>query len=877
MRQTLYILLFFFISPNTYAQLPPAHDTYAKKLIEQTASPDSASIYAQLSPKDKTIFLKTFWQSHNPLVYKYYYGHLNDKRRYSASESYAESALPERFRTGVQPPDSIQVEQARNLFKQLVKKFPEDPIALNAFGYSLLEANEPQAAEPVFLKAVEKDRKLVEARNGRGLAYYKIPKQRNLAVKQFQNAAAQDKKYAAALYNLALCQLAMDAKDISFHFNQVLKRFPNHHDAHFKLAVTRETEQPQKALEAYNKQISVNPDHHGAYLGKGRVLLALGNADEAVRTWQQLNEIASSYNSQTLPLMMKAYQNLGRTSDALSVASSYIRTLDDQTQTLFRDIRVIATPDEVLEYEALRPNEKSAYQLAFWQKRDPTPATRSNERLVEHYRRVLYALDNFSENAKPFDQRGKVYIRYGEPAHKSKHDYVQFEFDPHVIKVKERLWAQIPPSGRQEIIANVTRIRTSIREVVDGNSSDFESIDYSLNPNSDSAMSQHREVGDADLNQSSTTFEQTKDDYAISNRDRGVGVDNLRGFPTYPIEGDKPWEYWIYPYVDDGIEIVFSSLTKGGDFDYPEPPQGRAISGQNATLWAQRKPENVVVKAVKNQGEIYIQEKEPLAFYYDYADFRSDANRSRLEIYYGIPMAHLSPTEDDVAQVNRGIAIFDQNWKPLLQKSSPLAYKPHPNPGPGLLIIDQLALNLNPGTYYLGVQTRDPKSGRWGAATQEIKIPAYPAPELKLSALQLASSVSKQEDLPTKGGHKVSPQPSRSYSTEQPVVIYYEIYGLSRDDFGQTKYHIDVQILPTKKGDAPSVKVLRSAGKLLGIDKKEGVTISYEQTGDHPDEFTYLEIDISDSKAGQYKIMMTVRDQNNEAQTSCEASFWIVE
>ena len=876
MQYILFILLFLFTS-NTYAQLPSPHNTYAEALIAQVASSDSASIYTKLSQKEKATFLKTFWLSHNPLVYKFYYGHLSGERQYSASEHYAESMLPKRFQTGAQPPDSIQAEQAREIFKQLTEKYPDDPIALNAYGYTLLETNNPKLAEPIFLKAVEKDRKLVEARNGRGLAYYKIPKQRSLAIKQFQTAAAQDKKYEAALYNLALCQVAMDAKDLPFHFNQVIKRFPNHHDAHFKLAITREEEQPQKALEAYNNQISANPNHYGAYLGKGRVLLTLGNAEEAINTWKQLNESAPQYHPQTLPLMLRAYQNLGKTSDALSVASTYIRSLEEHKQMLFRDIRLIATPDEVLEYDALPANQKTAYELAFWQRRDPTPATRSNERLVEHYRRVLYALDNFSEHIQPYDRRGRVYIRYGEPAHISKSNYLQFEYDPQVVKVKERLWAQVPESGKQEIIASITRIRTSIREAVDGNSSDFESIDYSLDPNSASAMRQHRETGDDDLNQSSTTFQQTKDDLAISNRDRGLGFSNIRGFPIYPVEGDKPWEYWIYPDVDGGIEIVFAALTKGSDFDYPTPPQGRAISTQNATLWTQRKPENVVVKAVKNQGDAYRQEKPPLPFYFDHADFRADGTRSRLEIYYGIPMANLSPSKEDLAQVDRGIAIFDQNWKPLLQKSSPLAYKPQPNPSPGLLIIDQLSLNLNPGTYHLGVQARDPQSGRWGSATQEIEVPAYPAEKLTLSALQLASSVIEQEGQPTKGGHQVSPQPSRTYGTNQPIVIYYEIYGLSRNSFGQTKYYLEVEILPENKGDTPTVKVLRAAGEILGIDKKEGVTISYEQTGERPEEFTYLEIDISDSKAGQYNLQMTVKDQNNETQSTRKTTFWIIE
>jgi len=341
--QRLFIITLFLFPINIHAQLSPEQDTYTRQLIEQFASSDSAKAYSNLSLSDKPAFLKTFWQSHNPLIYKYYYGHLFGERAYSVSEFYIENQLPERFRTGAQPPDSTHTEQARKIFEQLTQQFPDDPVALNAYGYALLEADQPKTAEPIFLKAVKKDRKLVEARNGRGLAYFKIPKQRHLAIKQFQNAAAQNKKYAAALYNLAQCQVAMDARDLAFHFNQVVKRFPDHLDAHFKLGVVYENEKPQKALEAFDKQITVNPNHYGAYLGKGRVLLAQNQAQQAIETWQKLNETAPHFRPQTLPLIMQGYQKTGNAAKALSAASSYIRTLDEQTQMIFRDIRLLAT------------------------------------------------------------------------------------------------------------------------------------------------------------------------------------------------------------------------------------------------------------------------------------------------------------------------------------------------------------------------------------------------------------------------------------------------------------------------------------------------------------------------------------------------------
>jgi len=53
---------------------------------------------------------------------------------------------------------------------------------------------------------------------------------------------------------------------------------------------------------------------------------------------------------------------------------------------------------------------------SFWEKRDLTPSDSYNERLMEHWKRVHYALNNFSTTSRAlYDDRGGIYIKYGEP------------------------------------------------------------------------------------------------------------------------------------------------------------------------------------------------------------------------------------------------------------------------------------------------------------------------------------------------------------------------------------------------------------------------------------------------------------------------------
>ena len=106
------------------------------------------------------------------------------------------------------------------------------------------------------------------------------------------------------------------------------------------------------------------------------------------------------------------------------------------------------------------------------------------------------------------------------------------------------------------------------------------------------------------------------------------------------------------------------------------------------------------------------------------------------------------------------------------------------------------------------------------------------------------------------------------------MTIYYEVYGLTSDEFGQTRYQMDYKISP-RKGKPLIVTILRAVGTLLGIEEKKVVTISYEQVGTRETEYNYLEIDVSGSEAGQYEMEVTVTDLNTGMKVNKEVMFFI--
>ncbi len=71
----------------------------------------------------------------------------------------------------------------------------------------------------------------------------------------------------------------------------------------------------------------------------------------------------------------------------------------------------------------LKSNDSSLSKKikAFWIIKDPVPTTEKNERLIEHWQRIAHAGENFKNeqtNVYGTDDRGLVYIKYGEPDQK---------------------------------------------------------------------------------------------------------------------------------------------------------------------------------------------------------------------------------------------------------------------------------------------------------------------------------------------------------------------------------------------------------------------------------------------------------------------------
>jgi len=93
-----------------------------------------------------------------------------------------------------------------------------------------------------------------------------------------------------------------------------------------------------------------------------------------------------------------------------SIETPYQKWLDE-------DVRWIISDDEIRAFKRYQTDdERQAFIEQFWLRRDPTPNTNENEMKEEHYRRIAFANDRFTEKIPGWQtDRGATYIKYGPP------------------------------------------------------------------------------------------------------------------------------------------------------------------------------------------------------------------------------------------------------------------------------------------------------------------------------------------------------------------------------------------------------------------------------------------------------------------------------
>jgi GWxTD domain-containing protein len=170
-----------------------------------------------------------------------------------------------------------------------------------------------------------------------------------------------------------------------------------------------------------------NPDE----FRDGKNAASEGRYHEAAEIWISYAESLSSPEYRVgheLILLVTRHrltEHYERTSDIYLNGLEDPNITDEEQQLLLNDLYYIRSMLDRGEERALESlierKDRSVYRFFhnFWRNKSLTPSDPYNERLMEHWERVNFALENFATVARsPYDDRGDIYIRFGEPQRK---------------------------------------------------------------------------------------------------------------------------------------------------------------------------------------------------------------------------------------------------------------------------------------------------------------------------------------------------------------------------------------------------------------------------------------------------------------------------
>lgn len=618
---------------------------------------------------------------------------------------------------------------------------------------------------------------------------------------------------------------------------------PSHPDAFFQLGYVIEEirDDPESATDWYVKQASVNPAHDESVYRLAACAIEL---KEYQRGHTLLQQVAAAQDSAVNPLVeglaaqLEAYQyhTLDQHERAYRAMRRYLAVLSDFDPgkvALYKDLSIVASSKEADAFLEAPEQEREKLWRTYWAARDPDPTTRINERLVEHYRRVIYSRLHFSTGKEPWDRRGEIYVRYGHPD-----DRQQF-----ILKSGEDVVNAIFPTGMRD----VDMIRETSRQRLDMQVSTGAPI-------------------------------------------QGIGLFSARaGRETKSVA--FPTESWVY--VPFGLEIFFTDQRNSKVFDYPLqvidlPDQATNFGSTDRLAYSflntpRKQAEELIRKVPESHRHDY--GGEPLSFVYQLASFKGAGDQADLEVAYSLPAAQLGNVEDGLGErtwLSGRIALQDMDFnfvQVMPFRMGPLR-RPASDQDKLQLSTGAFRFSAQPGAYRSAVSLRDSLSQKVGIFTAPLRISDYGADRMLLSDVKLAASIVPTDatGLLVRNGLFITPHPVRLYSRATPVFIYYEIYNLERDAEGRTGFRTELEIAAREPRRNVVLRFLTALGRVVSQrSDDQAAYVTFEDSGTSPDDFKYTSIETADLDPGTYTMTLTVTDLHSGSKDTKTVDFIVVQ
>ena len=760
-------------------------------------------------------------------------------------------------------------------FECAVKQDGKSALARYWLGMTWYVLGNSDEALKAFRRSVQLDKDWALGHVGMGTVYMSLPKRRLDARKAYRRALEIDPENADLQYSMGMTYMDQERsgrligsdRDGREYFLTAVDLNPSHPDAFFQLGRCYDSsDEPEsdKAISAYIRQYRVNSDHSEALLRFANVShrserydLGAEELRTIVREWgEDTPDRIRTMLSQFEVLTLGSDRQYDRRQEALE---SYIAQLDADEQAVYRDLSHVAPPDELKAWEAASGPKREARWLAFWNERDANPATIENERLVEHYSRVMYARIHFSEKRFPYDRRGEIYVRYGPPD-----DRRRF-----MVRANEDQYEVFLPSGNSAVDA-IREQNLQFGYQLKVNRGEVSKI---LDSDKKMRSGFGAPTMDDDINVKNKSMAQLMYERAVKQR-RVMGSSYMA-------------ESWVY--VPHKLELFFVDQMGGGRYDYPletlAVDESSDVNTQPSAIGRQdmEHPRRRAVELIARSPEVYTHDfgGEPLEYAFDAVSFRGEGGATEVDFSYSVPVWQFGDITDEKGNrtwLDNQVILRDSVQAPAFSRKfrfGPIA-RPERQAANQEFQGAAFTLAANPttpsGTFTAAVEMRDEATQRVGVYKKQVSFSDYRGSGLLISDLKLSTGITPS---PGQGpfvrkGLNIVPNPGRLYQRGKLVYVYYEVYNLDMDEGSRSSYETLYEITPR------GMPALRNRFARRPVDMQTVMTV-FDRQGTSAEEGEYTALDTTDLEAGEYVLTVTLTDRRADQTVSKSVNFMVVE
>ncbi len=823
----------------------------------------------------------------------------------------------------------IEMDNARHaidLLQEAVHLDPELAEGYARLGTAYLESRERKKqwkkARQAFEKALSLNPDLAEAHDGLGLIALYQKNDPHGAQTHFDKAIARSPQSQKIRYHLGLVRLLQEDRSLKRASERALERDSTDVTACKIMAEHhKKKDEWDRVINLYKRCVWQTPEDLDVAYQLG-VIYAMNEQFAELRDLlTHLDETVET--RRFLPLIAQVFLHEGDGERAVRIFRNYIALLDAAEAALYRDISLLASIPELESYARVTSAiEREAFLRRFWIRHDLSRVSGGFLRQAEHYRRVWHARTHFSKAIYPWDQRGEVYIRYGEPDYCSTSDRLNADMPAKAQRIKERMAVDLygPDAVGEFFTGPVYPVRSNRAFSTKapgpqdlGLTSDEIQLIFLLEDAQDAErteLSERVEAADeGEGDQVNRIVDQEQTLAALGD----VNIGDLSFSPSrvrqerfveqsmglfMPVTNREdasivPWESWVYTMVAEGLEVTFTDEYFQGNFEFAPVPthvpnelKERYVAVRDLTDFLYHSPELVLNKMAGRIPDFhdFARGAQPLDFWYRTASFKGKDGRTRLEIYSGIPPDSLLKKQEGTWVV-RSAALTDpevdqtyRDERKFFLDETFLQASVDTSRGWQNLVLDMAAIEAPPGTYELGLRVREAETRRFQIYKQQVVLEDYARADLNLSDIELAWSIT--DETPSAGafvkqGLNIMPMSVWAFPEKHPAFLYFEIYHLNKNEFGQTHYRVTYDI-QSKDQKGRGARVLAGLGRLLGKEERQqGVSVTYDQIGNTTDGLSYVELNLDGAGKGDHEVQVTVEDLVSGVQVTKKTTFGI--